>query len=845
MGESGHRLGGAPIIVLATTGTLGDLWPILDLGEALIRRGARVRLCAPGSFLPHARKLGMETWDCRPPVDAERVRRAAHSWDHRDPAETGRLFWGRPSVMDLEGRYHDLMAAARDADFFIYATTQFLGKLVAEKTGIPSLAVAIAPPHVARRPENVDGPQTFPRQSPGNRPPPVDGEPLVHVLDHIREFRGSIGLPEGPDDLLPPGASPIVAAISSHFCDPDIEKFPNIDFTGFWFHERPEWRDWRPDPALERFVEKGHPPLVLTFSSLPLRDARSVLRIHARTALLLSRRLVVLSGWAGFQKEDVPRECRKRVHVTGELPHEWLFARSAAVIHHGGIGTLAQAVRCGKPMLIEPYGNDQFFNAGRAVKLGIGAAAHPRGMTPEALAELLENKVLSPETCRRVRTLAEDMSTDPGVEHAADLIMARLRSAVSSCQRSESLQENPTTSGAKIEGPGRMKTVLLTWELGAGFGHVGPLLSVARELRRHGHRPVFALRDVVGPRPLLEDEDIPVLQAPRWTKGAVVRGRPFRPSSYSDILAALGFSGAADLAALVRSWDALIGLVKPDLIIADHSPTVCLAAYGTIPVAVVGNGYTVPPAHAAIFPPLYADRPPLMSEARLLENVRAVQRRRGRPAPPTLPALFDAPLRAVATFPELDPYRETRREPVLGPIGTMPPHRPLPLDGRLFAYLGEEHPALETIVELLAEHKAPVEAYLRGEVGSLRRLLAARGARVHESPPALCEVVPRAAAVVSHAGSTTAHAAMIGGRPQVLLPTHVEADLTAKALESLGVGVRLPRDAKKDEIAKAIDRASSGGALAKSATTLAAKLALLPPPDALAAATNACLQLLV
>jgi len=735
------------------------------------------------------------------------------------------------------------MAAARDAALFIYSTTQFLGNLVPEKTGIPSLAVAIVPPHVARRPENVDEPRTSPQQSPEDRPPPINGEPFVHLLDHIREFRGRIGLPEGPHDLLPPRASDIVAAISSHFCDPDIEKFPNIDFAGFWFHERPEWRDWRPDPALERFVEKGEPPLVLTFSSLPLRDAPAVLRLHARTAVLLSRRLVVLSGWAGFQKEDVPRECREHVHVTGELPHEWLFARSAAVIHHGGIGTLAQAVRCGKPMLIEPYGNDQFFNAGRAVELGIGAEAQPRGMTSETLAELLEDKVLSPETCRRVRKLAEDLSTDPGVEHAADLVMARLRSAVSSCQRPESSQENPTNSGANTEGRGRMKTVLLTVELGEGFGHVGPLLDLARGLRRRGHRPVFALRDVVGPRGLLEDEDLPVLQAPRWTKGAFVRGRPFRPSSYADILAALGFSGAADLAALVRSWDALLGLVKPDLIVADHSPTVCLAAYGTIPVAVVGNGFTVPPADQASFPPLCPDAPPLMSQARLLENVRAVQRRRGRPAPPSLPALFDAPLRAVGTLPELDPYRKTRREPVLGPLAKMPPPTPPPLDGRLFAYLGEEHPALETLVECLAEHRFPVEVYLRGEVGGLRRLLAARGARVHETPPALAEVVPRAAAVISHAGCTAAHAALCAGRPQVLLPTHFEAELTAEALESLGVGVRLKMDAQKAEIAAAFARASCGGPLGRSALALAAKLRR-PPLDALEATTNACLQLL-
>jgi UDP:flavonoid glycosyltransferase YjiC (YdhE family) len=317
------------------------------------------------------------------------------------------------------------MAAARDADLFIYSSTQFLGSLVPEKTGIPSIAIAICPPHVARGPENDDATQASPCQGTQTMPPPVDGEPLVHLLDHISEFRGSLGLQEEPHGRWL-GSDHVIAAISSHFCDPDTEKYPNIDFTGFWFHERPEWRNWRPSSSLERFVEKGDPPLVLTFSSLPLRDARSVLRIHAETARLLSRRLVIVSGWAGFQKKDIPRECREHVLVIGELPHEWLFARSAAVIHHGGIGTLAQAARCGKPMLVEPYGNDQFFNASRAVKLGIGAAAHPRWMTPEALAEVLKSKVLSSETCKRVRKLADALSSDPGVEYAVDLVMERL-----------------------------------------------------------------------------------------------------------------------------------------------------------------------------------------------------------------------------------------------------------------------------------------------------------------------------------------------------------------------------------------------------------------------------------
>ena len=395
-----------------------------------MRRRVRVRLSAPESFLPHARKLGLETYSCRPKIDSRLARRFAGSWDHWGKCEAGRLNWGRPAALDLPGRFDDLMTAVRDADLFIYTSTQFLGNLIPEKTGIPSMVLAISPTHVALRPENPKGQK--PSVSEEYQPllHPVDGEPLVHILDHIRQFREKIGLPGEPADssavLSIPAGSDVIAAISRHLCDPDRARFPNLDFTGFWFHERPEWNNWRPAPSLERFVEKGAPPLVLTFSSLPLSDPESVLRIHARTAMLLDRKLVILSGWAGFQKSNIPLECREHMYISGDLPHRWLFDRSAAVIHHGGIGTLAQAVRCGKPMLIEPYGNDQFFNASRAIKLGIGAAANPRWMIPEALAELIENKVMNPETVKRVRNLADAMSTDPGVEYVADLVMSRL-----------------------------------------------------------------------------------------------------------------------------------------------------------------------------------------------------------------------------------------------------------------------------------------------------------------------------------------------------------------------------------------------------------------------------------
>ena len=233
-----------------------------------------------------------------------------------------------------------------------------------------------------------------------------------------------------------------------------------------------------------------------------------------------------------------------------------------------------------------------------------------------------------------------------------------------------------------------------------------------------------------------------------------------------------------------------------------------------------------------------------MAEARLLESVCAAQRRRGRSFPATLPALFASPLRAVGTLTELDPYRKTRNEPVLGPLDAMPARTPLPETPRLFAYLGEEHPALDVVAQCLADHRGEVEVYLRGSsVGGLRRLLASRGATVHENPPPLAEVVSRATVVVSHAGSSTAHAALIAGRPQILFPTHIEAELTAEALVAMKAGLRLAPDADAAKIASAFAEAGSDE-LRNSASACARAVAVRNPGDALAATADACLRLL-
>ena len=106
----------------------------------------------------------------------------------------------------------------------------------------------------------------------------------------------------------------------------------------------------------------------------------------------------------------------------GFLPQDWLFRKAAAVIHHGGIGTTARVIRNGCPMLVEPYGNDQFFNASRVVHYQVGAAMHPNQLRVPDLARLLESKVMARETRQNSKELGKKIRAEPGLEGAVSFI---------------------------------------------------------------------------------------------------------------------------------------------------------------------------------------------------------------------------------------------------------------------------------------------------------------------------------------------------------------------------------------------------------------------------------------
>lgn len=266
--------------------------------------------------------------------------------------------------------------------------------------------------------------------------------------------------------------------------------------------------------------------------------------------------------------------------------------------------------------------------------------------------------------------------------------------------------------------------------------------------------------------------------------------------------------------------------------------------YRSVPVAVIGSGFTVPPAEMAEFPPLFENVRPQMPQDQLLSVVREVQRRRNRPTPETLPGLFDDATRFVCTFPELDPYRTVRGEPAIGPLTSLPPTESLPDRPSFFAYLVGNYRAAEPILSFLSKLKIAGSIYIRGAAQRLQENLRGLGLEVYSTPAPLGEVLPRVSAILHHGGLLTAQDALTTGRPQLLLPRYLEQELNAQALARMGVGLVLSGRFTVQAVGHALHQVVADPRFTKQAMSLAQSLHERGLPDPLTRVVQHCLSVL-
>ena len=193
--------------------------------------------------------------------------------------------------------------------------------------------------------------------------------------------------------------------------DPTLAPVPaspgrTVFQTGTWV-----FSDERPLPAdLEAFLAGGEPPVYIGFGSMPATS--DAVRALVDAAGAAGRRVVVSGGWAALDLTD-ETDCL----VIGDVSHDVLFPRVAAIVHHGGAGTTAAAARAGIPQVVIPMFGDQFYWAGRVVSLGVGASTRYDFLTDDALTDALRGAI-DPAVVERARQLAGRLGQD-GAEVAA------------------------------------------------------------------------------------------------------------------------------------------------------------------------------------------------------------------------------------------------------------------------------------------------------------------------------------------------------------------------------------------------------------------------------------------
>jgi UDP:flavonoid glycosyltransferase YjiC (YdhE family) len=187
--------------------------------------------------------------------------------------------------------------------------------------------------------------------------------------------------------------------------------------TGYWFLEPRD--EWTPPPALEAFLEAGSPPVYVGFGSMSSRDPEETADLVMEALARTGQRAVLLSGWSGLQKTDVPDS----MFMLEPVPFAWLFPRVAAVVHHGGAGTTAAGLRAGVPSVVIPFFGDQFFWGACVTRLGAGPEPVPRKkLTAERLANAIQQAVSDPTVAERAADVGAKIRAEDGVAGAVAVV---------------------------------------------------------------------------------------------------------------------------------------------------------------------------------------------------------------------------------------------------------------------------------------------------------------------------------------------------------------------------------------------------------------------------------------
>jgi UDP:flavonoid glycosyltransferase YjiC (YdhE family) len=404
-------------VLLAPYGSRGDVQPQLVLGEELLRRGHGVTLAAPPNFRADAETRGFRFVPVGQDMHEVLQTNRAMTETHPLIALPGQI---RLLRRHLEQQVDSMFAVTHDPDIVVAAGLSFAAKMVADQRRVPHVfcCYTLSAMWSAEHPPAVAPLFGLPRLANRVLWSTISGAFQLSLGNRLNQLRLRRGLAADRGSWQAIHASQVILAQ-----DRVMGELPR-DTPGNNLHvpalvPPPECAAPLSD-LLERFLRgtgtgqgPASPVVYLGFGSMPTVDRAAVVRIAIELFEQHGARVILHSPYG----EDANAELPPGVFSVGNTDHTSLFPRVDLIVHHGGAGTTAAALRSGVPQMVVPHIVDQFFHGRRIAELGVGPAPVPKPkLTTAAIAEALQNRF---KYSAKALALRSSVAPEGGAKQAA------------------------------------------------------------------------------------------------------------------------------------------------------------------------------------------------------------------------------------------------------------------------------------------------------------------------------------------------------------------------------------------------------------------------------------------
>jgi sterol 3beta-glucosyltransferase len=413
-------------ITICVVGSRGDVQPAVALGKALKQAGHEVRLFTHEVFAGLAGAHGVDFVPLPGDPREALITTAAVELGHNPVRFVRWLREGfRPVLRDI---FRMTLDVVDGSDVVIASSLAIATFHVAERLGIPAISMQLQP-------------TTLTRAFPGaTTPPPPAWLPCKGtynvlatklsnqtVMQLLRPLTNECRV-----DLL--GLSPLSVrrwwqvdssdndAPMIYAYSPAVLPRPSDwghfkQVSGYWFLDGAT--PYEPPGDLAAFLDGGPPPIFVGFGSMVDHKRDETTEIVIDAVERTGQRAILQAGWSGLGGRNMPDS----ILAVDDVPHDWLFPRCAAVVHHGGAGTTAAGLRFGLPTVVVPFFLDQFFWAWRVHELGAGPRGIPRKrLTAARLSAAVHQAVHDEATRVTASAIGERIRGEDGLARGVSLI---------------------------------------------------------------------------------------------------------------------------------------------------------------------------------------------------------------------------------------------------------------------------------------------------------------------------------------------------------------------------------------------------------------------------------------